>query len=141
MLATAHPVFEDPWPGSFFQIISRGLLTTVSDLFAHVMANVAGNTISGSRCNLWSCSKHMQTAVLQLWRAGITDAAGGAEHKLLFDNAMQWPSAEAEWAAGVQVPRILNPVVLVLEALPQLCRDENLGAYIHKVFGSIEQCR
>ena len=41
----------------------------------------------------------------------------------------------------LQVPRILNPVVLVLQTLPQLCRDDNLSAYVHKVFGSIEGCR
>lgn len=40
-----------------------------------------------------------------------------------------------------QVPRILNPVVLVLEAIPKLCQDEHLSAYVHKVFGGVEECR
>ncbi|KAK9836379.1 hypothetical protein WJX84_009511, partial [Apatococcus fuscideae] len=40
-----------------------------------------------------------------------------------------------------QVPRILNPVVLVLDALPRLTRDPQLRAYIDKTFGGVERCR
>ncbi|GLC41087.1 hypothetical protein PLESTB_000944400 [Pleodorina starrii] len=40
-----------------------------------------------------------------------------------------------------QVPRILNPVVSVLEELPKLYRDPNLRAYIDSTFGGVEQCR
>ena len=40
-----------------------------------------------------------------------------------------------------QVPRILNPVVLVLDALPGLCADVNLAAYIKSMWGGVEECR
>lgn len=40
-----------------------------------------------------------------------------------------------------QVPRILNPVVMVLEELPKLYRDPNLRQYIDNTFGGVEQCR
>eukprot|EP00884_Botryococcus_braunii_P004593 jgi/Botrbrau1/14134/Bobra.182_3s0075.1 len=40
-----------------------------------------------------------------------------------------------------QVPRILNPVVLVLDALPKLCKDDKLHNYVISVFGSVEACR
>ncbi|KAG2500287.1 hypothetical protein HYH03_001865 [Edaphochlamys debaryana] len=40
-----------------------------------------------------------------------------------------------------QVPRILNPVVSVLEELPKLYRDPNLRSYIDSTFGGVEQCR
>ncbi|GFR42252.1 hypothetical protein Agub_g3147 [Astrephomene gubernaculifera] len=40
-----------------------------------------------------------------------------------------------------QVPRILNPVVAVLEELPKLYRDPNLRQYIDSTFGGVEQCR
>eukprot|EP00195_Chlamydomonas_chlamydogama_P017300 CAMPEP_0202908130 /NCGR_PEP_ID=MMETSP1392-20130828/44986_1 /ASSEMBLY_ACC=CAM_ASM_000868 /TAXON_ID=225041 /ORGANISM="Chlamydomonas chlamydogama, Strain SAG 11-48b" /LENGTH=653 /DNA_ID=CAMNT_0049597303 /DNA_START=132 /DNA_END=2093 /DNA_ORIENTATION=+ len=40
-----------------------------------------------------------------------------------------------------QVPRILNPVVLVLDALPKICRDPNIAQYIDNTFGGLEQCR
>lgn len=36
---------------------------------------------------------------------------------------------------AVQVPRILNPVVMVLEELPKLYRDPNLRQYIDNTFG------
>jgi len=39
------------------------------------------------------------------------------------------------------VPRILNPVVLVLDALPGLCADVKLAAYIKSVWGGVEECR
>ena len=42
------------------------------------------------------------------------------------------------WA---QVPRILNPVVLVLDALPKHCKDPKLAAYVHSMYGSVEGCR
>ena len=42
---------------------------------------------------------------------------------------------------ALQVPRILNPVVLVLEQLPSLCRDAQLLSYVTAVFGSLEGCR
>jgi hypothetical protein len=41
----------------------------------------------------------------------------------------------------LQVPRILNPVVLVLDSLPKLCRDAQLHAYVTSVFSSVEGCR
>ncbi|KXZ52275.1 hypothetical protein GPECTOR_10g906 [Gonium pectorale] len=40
-----------------------------------------------------------------------------------------------------QVPRILNPVVAVLEELPRLYADPNLRGYIDATFGGVEQCR
>ena len=40
-----------------------------------------------------------------------------------------------------QVPRILNPVVLVVDALPGLCRDPKLAAYVNSVWGGVEECR
>ena len=41
----------------------------------------------------------------------------------------------------LQVPRILNPVVLVVDALPDLCKDTQVRAYVDSAFGSVEQCR
>jgi hypothetical protein len=35
-----------------------------------------------------------------------------------------------------QVPRILNPVVLVLDELPKLMKDPNLAAYVNNIFGT-----
>lgn len=43
--------------------------------------------------------------------------------------------------AALQVPRILNPVVLVLDALPKHCKDPKLASYVNSVFGSVEGCR
>ncbi|KAL4447499.1 hypothetical protein ABPG75_004718 [Micractinium tetrahymenae] len=40
-----------------------------------------------------------------------------------------------------QVPRILNPVVLVLDELPKLCRDPQVAAYVQATFGGVEPCR
>jgi len=34
------------------------------------------------------------------------------------------------------VPRILNPVVLVLDELPQLAKDPNIRAYMDAAFGA-----
>ncbi len=39
------------------------------------------------------------------------------------------------------MPRILNPVVLVLDALPKHCKDPKLAAYVHSMYGSVEGCR
>lgn len=42
----------------------------------------------------------------------------------------------------LQVPQILNPVVLVLDELPKLYnKDHNLAHYIDASFGSLEDCR
>lgn len=35
----------------------------------------------------------------------------------------------------------MNPVVLVLDALPKICKDEKLNSYVISVFGSVEACR
>ena len=40
-----------------------------------------------------------------------------------------------------QVPRILGPVVLVVDSVESLCDDPNLRAYVESTFGSIERCR
>lgn len=40
-----------------------------------------------------------------------------------------------------QVPRILNPLVLVLEEIPKLYRDPHLQQYINSTFGGIDTCR
>ncbi|GFH12887.1 uncharacterized protein HaLaN_08662, partial [Haematococcus lacustris] len=40
-----------------------------------------------------------------------------------------------------QVPRILNPVVLVLDELPKLYRDPEVKLYIDSAFGSVEHCQ
>ncbi|KAF6251139.1 hypothetical protein COO60DRAFT_669352 [Scenedesmus sp. NREL 46B-D3] len=40
-----------------------------------------------------------------------------------------------------QVPQILNPVVLVLDELPRLGQNPQLGAYIASVFGSVDNAR
>ena len=50
------------------------------------------------------------------------------------------PALSLSWHWG-QVPRILNPVALVLDALPALCRDAQLASYVQAVFGSVEGCR
>lgn len=39
------------------------------------------------------------------------------------------------------MPQILNPVVLVLDELPRLGQNPQLGAYISSVFGSVEAAR
>lgn len=41
----------------------------------------------------------------------------------------------------LQVPRILNPVMLVLDALPKLGRDPNIAAYLTACFGGVEATR
>lgn len=42
----------------------------------------------------------------------------------------------------MQVPRILSPLVLVLDEIPRLCRaDPNIAAYIESAFGGVEECR
>ncbi|KAL6752973.1 hypothetical protein V8C86DRAFT_1813438 [Haematococcus lacustris] len=41
----------------------------------------------------------------------------------------------------IQVPRILNPVVLVLDELPKLYRDPEVKLYIDSAFGSVEHCQ
>lgn len=41
----------------------------------------------------------------------------------------------------LQVPRILNPVVLVVDGLPDLCKGKQVKAYVDSAFGSVEQCR
>jgi Protein of unknown function (DUF2009) len=43
------------------------------------------------------------------------------------------------WA--LQVPRILNPVVLVVDSLQKLCKDEKLEAYVKSLYGSVQACR
>lgn len=40
-----------------------------------------------------------------------------------------------------QVPRILNPLVLVLGELPGMCRDPAILQYVEGCFGSVEECR
>lgn len=40
-----------------------------------------------------------------------------------------------------QVPRILNPLVLVLDELPRLARDKKIAAYLDDAFGGWEKCR
>lgn len=40
-----------------------------------------------------------------------------------------------------QVPRILNPVALIIDEIPKLARDPNINAYIKSTFGDIETCR
>ncbi|KAK9821755.1 hypothetical protein WJX81_004208 [Elliptochloris bilobata] len=40
-----------------------------------------------------------------------------------------------------QVPRILNPVVLVVDALPELCCEPKLNAYVCSLYGSAEGAR
>ena len=40
-----------------------------------------------------------------------------------------------------QVPRILGPVVLVVDAVESLCEDPDLRAYVESAFGSPERCR
>lgn len=39
------------------------------------------------------------------------------------------------------MPRILNPVVLVVDSLPKLCKDEKLEAYVKSLYGSVQACR
>jgi hypothetical protein len=39
------------------------------------------------------------------------------------------------------VPRILNPVVLVVDSLQKLCKDEKLEAYVKSLYGSVQACR
>ena len=35
----------------------------------------------------------------------------------------------------------MNPVVLVVDGLPDLCKDAQVRAYVESAFGSVEQCR
>lgn len=45
-------------------------------------------------------------------------------------------------AVCVQVPRILNPLVRVLDELPRLvARDAKVAAYVESAFGSADECR
>lgn len=44
-------------------------------------------------------------------------------------------------APSAQVPRILGPLVLVLDELPHLAKDPNLAKYIAATFGGVEECR
>lgn len=39
-----------------------------------------------------------------------------------------------------QVPRVLNPVVLVLDQIPKLYKDNHIRRYIDNAFGSVEAC-
>ena len=41
----------------------------------------------------------------------------------------------------MQVPRILNPVVLVLESLPKLCKDPRIHQLVQSSWGGIDECR
>ena len=40
-----------------------------------------------------------------------------------------------------QVPRILNPVVLVLDELPRIAKDPNVADFLNKAFGGVEGAR
>jgi len=40
-----------------------------------------------------------------------------------------------------QVPRILNPIVLVLDEIPRIAKDPGIGSYINATFGSVDSCR
>ena len=40
-----------------------------------------------------------------------------------------------------QVPRILGPLVLVLDELPVLAKDAQLAKYLAATFGGVEECR
>ena len=51
------------------------------------------------------------------------------------------PSLLRGWRVAAQVPRILNPVVLVVDALPELCREPKLNAYVCSLYGSAEGAR
>jgi hypothetical protein len=53
-------------------------------------------------------------------------------HVAVLQNGLAWAS---------QVPRILNPVVLVVDSLPKLCKDEKLEAYVKSLYGSVQACR
>ena len=56
--------------------------------------------------------------------------------------ALVVPPCVAQHVSHVmQVPRILNPVVLVVDGLPDLCKDAQVKAYVDSAFGSVEQCR
>lgn len=39
------------------------------------------------------------------------------------------------------MPRILNPVVLVVDSLAKLCKDPQLEAYVKSLYGSVQACR
>ena len=40
-----------------------------------------------------------------------------------------------------QVPRILNPIVLVLDEIPRIVKDPGVSNYIKSSFGSVDRCR
>lgn len=40
-----------------------------------------------------------------------------------------------------QVARILTPTVLVIDELPNICKEPGLGTYIQTTFGGLEECR
>ena len=40
-----------------------------------------------------------------------------------------------------QVPRILNPVALVVQRVEELCEDDGLRQYVESTFGGVDECR
>ena len=51
----------------------------------------------------------------------------------------RWPPLRS--TTWLQVPRILAPLVTVVEQLPKLCRDPHLMRYVTDTFGGVEECR
>lgn len=41
----------------------------------------------------------------------------------------------------LQVPRILNPVVLIVDEIPKMAKDPKIRAYIDSMFQDVEGCR
>ena len=85
--------------------------------------------------------------VLNLWQPMLTDSVPGSMG-LAEISSLQIRFREqccimavTSCACGLQVPRILNPVVLVLDALPKHCKDPKLASYVNSLFGSVEGCR
>jgi hypothetical protein len=55
---------------------------------------------------------------------------------------MLWQATSRPLLLALQVPRILNPIVQVLEDLAKIvARDAKIAAYIESAYGGVEECR
>jgi hypothetical protein len=40
-----------------------------------------------------------------------------------------------------QVAKILNPIILTLDQLDDLCKDDGIDEYVQTTFGGVDQCK
>lgn len=85
-------------------------------------------------------------------QASVTPHPRTSQHSTSYDKATSYAMTDIgalprrgfylrSPAALLQVPRILNPVVLVLDEIPKLYREPSCRAYIDSVFGSADDAR